>query len=208
MSIDADMLANQVNTAYKFMEILHSQAISMIKDVETQLAIIDVRCIKPGGYRFTPNPLPYSLDRPQPVIADYYALYFTHSEHQVKSIPLKEGMPIIAFVKVTLREHRMLHPEVRSGIVTSFLKLEGRDGKWPVKFQDYINDFTNKALTLSLIGRMWAESGSIDKDYQDSYVSARIRGGGRRLADLPNSEAIAEFVVDPIKALLKEANGL
>lgn len=57
MTIDAELLADQVKLAYNFMETLHQQALSLIKDVEGQLSSRKFRCLRPGGYRYTANSL-------------------------------------------------------------------------------------------------------------------------------------------------------
>ena len=48
MKIDAVLLAKQIKLAYDFMESLHGQALSLIKDVETQLSQSpeDLQCLK------------------------------------------------------------------------------------------------------------------------------------------------------------------
>jgi hypothetical protein len=205
MSIDADRLAEQIKLAYDFMETLHGQAIALIKDVEGQLAQADeeLQCLRPGGnYRFAASPMSYSLERPQTAIADYYAAYFRHFEDRIKNTLLEGDTPPICFLKVVLRESGLEHPEARFGVITKLAKPEDRRGKFPSSFEKLINDpVSNKALD----GPAWSSQGIVARDYQRSYVSMAIRGNGVRLAELPDSEAVAVRIVEPLLELYREA---
>ena len=206
MSIDADRLAKQVKLAYEFINALHGQAIALNKDVETQLAQgSELQLLRPGGYRFTVNPLSYGLERPQVPIADYYAVYFRHFEGRVKNTPLDVTVPPIGFLKIVFRERGLKHPEVRFGIVTGVTKPpEQADDKWPTKFEDLVAHLTARALIGS---PPWFDREIVGQKYQDSYISVVIRGAAVRLTDLPNSEAIAQRIVDPLLAMYREAAG-
>jgi hypothetical protein len=205
MNIDADRLANQVKLAYEFMEALHGQALALIKDVETQLAqaLEELQCLRPGGYRFAVNSLSLSLERPQATIADYYAVYFRHFAGRVKNTPLDGNVPPIAFLKIVFRERNLEHPEVRFGVLTEVAKPADRADSWPKKFEDIINNITRRSLG----DPAWFSRETISQDYQDIYISFAIRGKGVRLADLPDSEAIAERIIDPLLAMYREAAG-
>ena len=205
MNIDADHLAKQVKLAYDFMEVLQGQALALIKDVETQLtqAPEELQCLRPGGYRFTVNPLSYSLERPQVPIADYFAVYFRHFADRVKNTPLDQNVPPIGFIKIVLRERRLEHPEVRFGVITKVAKPAERADRWPNKFEDIVSNITNRALK----GPPWSGRGPVKQDYQDSFISLAIHGTGIRLADLPDSEAIADKIIDPLLAMYREAAG-
>ncbi|HUW95974.1 MAG TPA: hypothetical protein VMW58_09305 [Anaerolineae bacterium] len=207
MSIDANRLAEQIKLAYEFMETLHGQAIALIKDVEGQVAQAaeELRCLRPGGnYRFAATPMSYSLERPQTAIADYYAVYFRHFPDRVKNALLDGDVPPICFLKVVLRERRLEHPEARFGVMTEIAKPPERGDKFPHKFEELINDpITSKALA----GPAWSTQHTISQNYQHSYISMAIRGMGVRLADLPDSEAIAVRIVEPLLELYREAVG-
>ncbi len=207
MTIDTDRLAKQVKLAYEFMEALHGQALALIKDVETQLsqALEELRCLRPKGYRFTVNRQSFGLERPQATIADYYAVCLRHFAGRVKNTPLVGDLPPVGFLKVVLRERGLEHPEVRFGIVTEVTKPPERTGdKWPTKFEDLVTHLTDRAL----IGPPpWIDRESVEQKYQDSYISVVIRGTAVRLADLPDSEAIALRIVDPLLAMYREAAG-
>ena len=200
--IDADRLAEQVRLAYEFVDALHGQGIALIKDVETQLmqATEELQCLRPRGYRFVTNELSLSLERPQPTIADSYAVFFRHFDGAVKTTPLGGQVPPIGFTKVVFRERGLEHPETRYGILTEFFKPEGREGSWPKKVEEIANHIARRALSdPAWFGREVSES------YEDSYVGFHIRGAGVRLADLPDSEAIAEMIVDPLLLMYREA---
>ena len=203
MNIDADRLANQVKLAYEFMEALHGQALALIKDVETQLAQApeELQCLRPGGYKFAVNPLSYGLERPQATIADYYSVYFRHFADRVKNTPLDGNVPPITFLKIVFRERGLEHPEVRFGVMTEVAKPAERAHPWPKKFEDVINHITSRAL----VGPPWSGRGTVEQKYQDSYISLTVCGTGVRLADLPDSEAIAERIIDPLLAMYREA---
>jgi len=203
MKIDAALLAKQIKLAYDFMESLHGQAISLLKDVETQLSQSpeDLQCLKPGGYRFTTNQMSYGLERAQPTIADYYALYFRQYRERAKNTQLDQDIPPICFLKVVLRELGLEHPEVRFGVLTQITKNADRGDKWPNKFEDMINDITFRAL----VGPPpWANRKTVREEYKDSYISLVVNGQGVRLALLPNSEAIADKIVDPLLKIYRE----
>jgi hypothetical protein len=204
MSIDAERLAHQVKLAYEFVETLHGQAIALIKDIETQLAQApeELQCLRPGGYKYVVNPLSYGLERPQAIIADYYAVCFRQFGGRIKNTPLDREVPPIAFVKVVLREHGLEHPEVRFGIMTDIAKApERRDDQWPNKVEDLVSLFPQRAMR----GPAWFGQGDVEFEHQDAYASAKVRGAGVRLADLPDSEAVAERIVEPLLALYRDA---
>jgi len=191
MSIDADRLAKQVKLAYDFIDALHGQAMGLIKDVETQLgaATEQLECLRPGGsYLFTANRMSYSLATPRPVIANYYAAFFRHfPERQGRTTLVDEHTPPIAFVMVVLREGGMDHPEVRYGVITSMTRVLGRDD-WPRTVEQTPTPVADKALT----GKApWAGRGVQERDYRDSSLSFHLTGMGVRLADLPDSDAVA-----------------
>jgi hypothetical protein len=207
MSIDAKRLAQQIKVAYDFMDTLHGQAIALIKDVEGQVAQADeeLQCLRPGGsYRFAATPMSYSLERPQIAIADYYAVYFRQFADHPKNTPLDGHVRPICFLKVVLREPKLEHPEARFGVITEIVKPAERGEKFPRNFEDLINDpISNKALH----GPAWSSQDTVSWPYPRSYVSMAIRGKGVRLADLPDSEAIAVRIVEPLLKLYGEAPG-
>jgi len=206
MDIDADRLAKQVKLAYEFVEALHGQALALIKDVETQLAQApeELQCLRPGGYRFAVNSLSFSLERPQATIANYYAVCFRHFKDRIKNTPLGPDVPPIAFLKVVLRERGLEHPEVRFGIVSEVTKSPEKVDAWPKKFEDVISYII---ASRALVGPAWSDQEAVTKPYHDGYISLAIRGKGVRLADLPDSEAIAVNIVDPLLAMYGEAGG-
>jgi len=203
MNIDPDRLARQVKLAYEFVDALHGQALALIKDVETQLAEApeELECLRPGGYRFTANAMSLSLERPQPAIADYYAVFFRNLAERVKNTPLDGKAPPIGFLKIVFRERDLKHPEVRFGIVTDVAKPAERADRWPNKFEDVVNHVAR----LALVGPAWFGQRSVRQSYQGSYVSLTIQGMGIRLADLPDSEAVAKRVVDPLLTMYRDA---
>ncbi len=207
MNMDPDRLAEQIKLAYEFMETLHQQAIALIKDVEGQLgqSAEELKCLRPGGnYRFAATPMSYSLERPQVAIADYYAVYLRHFPDRIKNTMLDGDVPPICFVKVVLREPHLEHPEVRFGVITEVVKPADREDKYPHKFEELINDpISNKALG----GPAWSSQKTVSQTYPHSYVTMAIRGMGVRLADLPDSEAIAVRIVEPLLRLHSEAAG-
>ena len=206
MNIDADRLAKQVKLAYDFMEALHGQALALIKDVETQLAQApeELQCLRPGGYRYTVNPLSYGLERPQVPMVDYYAVYFRQFAGRVRNTPLDpldRNVPPIGFLKIVLRERGLEHPEVRFGVITKVAKPAEKTDLPPTKFEDVISTTTY----LALIGPPWFGREAVKQDYQDNRISLAIRGTGIRLADLPDSEAIADRIIEPLLAMYREA---
>jgi len=213
MSIDADRLAHQVKLAYDFIDALHRQALGLIKDVETQVgaAAEALECLQPGGsYRFTINPTSNSLATPQPVVANYYAAFFRHfPAHQrrtSRTTPVDEHTPPIVFVMVVLREHGMDHPEVRFGVITSMARAAGRqDNNWPSNVEQTPLHVAYAALTG---GPPWAGRGVQERDYRDSSLSFHLTGAGVRLADLPDSEAVAREVVVPLLTMYRQASSL
>ncbi len=207
MSIDADRLAQQVKLAYDFVETLHRQALGLIKDVETQVgeAAEALECLQPGGsYRFTTNRTSYSLATPQPVVANYFAAFFRHFADQKKrTTSVDEHTPPIAFVMVVLRERGLDHPEVRFGTITSMVRSAKQDNDWPRNVEQTPTHVADAALTG---GPPWAGRGAQERDHRDSYLSFHVTGVGIRLADLPDSEAVALKVVDPLLAMYREAS--
>jgi hypothetical protein len=207
MSIDADRLAQQVKLAYDFVDALHRQALGLIKDVETQVgeATEALECLQPGGnYRFTANRLSYSLATPQPVVANYFAVFFRQFPDQKKrTTPVDEHTPTIAFVMVVLRERGIDHPEVRYGVITSMARVAKQDNDWPRNVEQTPTHVADAALTGGL---PWAGKGVQQRDYRDSYLSFHVTGTGVRLADLPDSEAVAIKVVEPLLAMYRQAS--
>ena len=207
MSIDAERLSEQIKLAYDFMETLHGQAIGLIKDVEGQVAQADeeLQCLRPGGnYRFAATPMSYSLERPQTAIANYYAVYFRQFPDRVKNAPLDADVPPICFLKVVLREPKLEHPEARFGVITELVKPVERRDKFPRNFEELINDpISNKALD----GPAWSPQDTVSLNYDRSYVSMAIRGKGARLAELPDSEAIAVRIVEPLLEMFRAVAG-
>jgi len=47
-----------------------------------------------------------------------------------------------------------------------------------------------------------------ERDYRDSYLSFHLTGAGVRLADLPDSEAVAREVVTRLLAMHRQASSL
>jgi hypothetical protein len=203
MNINADRLAKQVKLAYEFMEALHGQALALIKDVETQLAQApeELQCLRPGGYRYAINEQSLTLERPQAAITDFYAVCFRHFAGRPKGTPLDGSVPPIGFLKIVFRERGLEHPEVRFGIFTNVEKPAERTHEWPSKFEDVVNHVTRRAL----VGTAWSDRETLRQTYQDSYISFMIQGMGVKLADLPDSEAIAERIVEPLLAMYREA---
>lgn len=206
MSIDADRLAQQVKLAYDFIDALHRQALGLIKDVETQVgeATEALESLQSGGgYRFSANRMSYSLATPQPVTVNYYAAFFRHfPERQGRTTPVDEHTPPIAFVMVVLRERGMDHPEVRFGVLTSIARAAGRDD-WPRTVEQTPTHVAGAALAG---GPPWAGRGVQQRDYRDNYLSFSVTGAGVRLADLPDSEAVALKIVDPLLAMYRQAS--
>jgi hypothetical protein len=205
MSIDADRLAQQVKLAYDFIDALHRQALGLIKDVETQVgeAAEALECFQSGGgYRFITNRMSSSLATPQPALANYYAAFFKQPPEQKKRpTPVDEHTPPIAFAMVVLRERGMEHPEVRFGVLTSMARAVGREG-WPTTVEQTPTHVANAVLAG---GPPWADRGVQERDYRDSYLSLHLTGDGVRLADLPDSEAVAVKIIDPLLQLYRQA---
>jgi len=199
MRIDADRLAEQVELAYHFVDVLHKQAIALIKDVETQLAQArGIRCLQPGGYGYYTDSLSTSLERPRAQIANYLAVYLRKFEDGVQNTPFDGNVPPICFLKVVLREEGLAHPEVRFGVLKEIEKAPGRPES---KFEDIANILFERAF----LSPAWSSRGEIQEPYKDAYVDLQIRGRGVRLADLPDSEAVAERIVDPLLTMFSEA---
>lgn len=203
MVIDADRLAQQVKLAYDFMDALHGQAIALLKDVEAQLADAPakLRCLKPGGYRYTINPLTYGLERPRTFIADYYALCFRRFSGREKNTPLDRKVKPIAFVKVVLREGDLKNPEVRLGIMTEITKNPERKGKRPRKFEDHVSNVFHRALT----GSDWHDQHKVMQSFDDGHVRLTVQGRSVKLAGLPDSEAVKKQIVDPLLKMYRDA---
>ena len=202
MDIDADRLAQQVELAYGFVEALHGQAISLIKDVETQLEQeADLRLLRPGGYKYTINPQSYGLERPQVPIANFFAVFFRRFEGRATTTPFDRPVPPICFVKVVFRERGLRHPEARFGVLTRIEKHREHSEKWPKKVEDAVSRIADRAL-LEL---PWGDEAGGTRIYTDSYLSLHVEGTGVRLAELPDSEAIASRIVDPLISILRKA---
>jgi hypothetical protein len=204
MDIDADRLAEQTKLAYDFMETLHGQALALIKDVETQLeqAPEELRTLRFGGYRFTKTRQSTSLQNPQPNIPTYYAVCFRHYRGKIVNTPLKSNFPLVAFLKVILHERNLEHPEVRFGVITHASKAPGlSEHQGPKKFEDVVTHLGDRTLRPP----WWEAEPNIDRHYEDNYVSLTLRGTSVTLAELPDSEAIADRIVDPLLAMYRAA---
>lgn len=193
--MDHQLLAQQVKLAYEFMDTLHQQALSLIKDVEGQLSSEGIRCMRPGGYKFNYNSVSASLDQPKPALTDFYCVFFMRDDTDTTttSTPVDGTAPRIGFVRVTLRERHLDHPEVRFGVIEKVEKPDPSK-QWPKKVEDALSTFSSYAFA----GTKWKAEGN----YQDSYVSMNYKGLAVRLADLPNSEAIEAKIVAPLQQLL------
>jgi hypothetical protein len=202
MPIDADRLAQQVKLAYEFMEALHGQALALLKDLETQLAQTseEFQFLRPGGYRYAVNAQSLSLERPQAALAEFYAVCFRRFEGRSKTTPLKGNVPLIGFIKIVLRERGLEHPEIRFGFLTDVEKPVERPQEWPRKVEDLVNHVTRRVL----VGPAWYDQGTLERAHQDSYISLVIHGVAVRLADLPDSEAIAAEIIEPILEMYQE----
>jgi hypothetical protein len=199
MAIDADRLAEQVELAYHFVDVLHKQVIALIKDVETQLAQErGIRCLQPRGYGYYTDSLSTSLERPHAQIARYLAVYLREFEDGIQNTPFDGNVPPICFLKVVLREEGLEHPEVRFGVLKAIEKAPGRPES---KFEDIANILFERAF----VGPAWSGRGEIQDTYEDAYVRFQMWGRGVRLADLPDSEAIAGRIVDPLLAMFSDA---
>jgi hypothetical protein len=198
MTVDPDQLAEQVDLAYAFIDALHGQVVALIKDVEAQLArTCDVHCLRPGGYGYYTNALSTSLERPQTQLADYFAVYLRAFESAIENTPFAGGVPPIAFLKVVLREDGLTHPEVRFGVLTDVRQQPGRPEE---KFEDVAYRLTERAFS----GPPWVGRGDLAYAYDDAYVAMHVEGRGVRLADLPDSEAVARRIVDPLVAMFPD----
>lgn len=193
--MDHELLSKQVKIAYEFMETLHQQALSLIKDIEGQLSSEGIRCMRPGGYKFNYNSVSASLDQPKPALTDFYCVFFMRDDTDTTttSTPFDGTVPRIGFVRVTLRERHLDHPEVRFGVIEQVVNLNPSK-KWPNKIEDVLAIFSSSAFN----GKKWKAEGS----YQDSYVSMNYKGMTVKLADLTNSEDIEEKIVIPLQQLL------
>jgi hypothetical protein len=202
MGVDADRLTEQVKLAYEFIEVLHGQAIALIKDVETQLAQqANLRFLRPGGYRFAINPQSYSLENPQVPVADYYAVCFRRFEGRVRNTPLDGDVPPVGFLKVVFRERGLDHPEVRFGVFRSMKKPEERTHSWPKKVEDIVGHLVDRAL----VGPPWIDRGEVRNDYEHAYVVLEMQGRGIKLAEISDSEAIATRIVEPVVEMIEAA---
>lgn len=203
MDINADLLTEQVKLAYDFIEALHGQAIALIKDVETQLAQeADLRLLRPGGYRYTINPQSYGLERPQVPVADYFAVFFRQFEGRVTNTPFDGAVPPIGFLKVVFRERGLKHPETRFGVLTNIKKPLERTERYPQKVEDIVGHLADRAI----VGTSCCAELGETRTYEHSYVTLRIEARAVRLVELPDSEAIAERIVDPLLVMFRDAN--
>jgi hypothetical protein len=97
-------------------------------------------------------------------------------------------------LKVVLRERGLKHPEVRYGVITNIVKAPEKGDGWPATLEDLAGHINNRVLT----GPPWNDQGSVHKKYEDGSVSLVLNGAAVMLAELPDSEAIADKVVDPL----------
>jgi hypothetical protein len=202
MDVDANRLAEQVKLAYEFFEVLHGQAIALIKDVETQIAQqADLRFLQPGGYRFAINPQSYGLENPQVPIADYYAVCFRRFEGRVRNTPFDGDVPPVGFLKVVFRERDLKHPEVRFGVFKDMRKPEERGTSWPKKVEDVVGHLVERVL----VGPPWIDRGGIGESYEHAYVTLDMHGRGIKLAEISDSEAVATEIVDPLVTMMPAA---
>jgi hypothetical protein len=200
MDIDQERLAQQVKLGYDFIETLHGQALALIKDVEAQLdQASDIRCVRPGGYRYIIDPQSYTLDQPRVPIPNFYGVFFRRYKGRVKNTFFDGHVPSIGFLKVVFRERGLVHPEVRFGVMSEIRKPPERTGSKPGKFEDVATHLMDRALN----GPPWADSGDVRRPYEHAYVTLQMAGQGIRLAELPDSEAVAQHIVNPLLAMLK-----
>ena len=199
MTVDADRLAKQVDLAYDFIHALHGRVIDLIVDAEAQLARAEaMRCLRPRGYGYCTNALSTSLERPQVQVADYFAVYLRRFEGRIEHTPFEPNTPPIAFLKVVLRERGLTHPEIRFGVLSRIHRAAGRPEE---RFEEMAYQLAERAF----LGPAWIDRGRIEQDYEDAYVSMEITGEAVRLADVPDSEAIATLIVEPLRALFLAA---
>ena len=195
MTVDADRLAKQVDLAYDFIRALHGRVIDLIVETEAQLARAeDMRCLRPKGYGYYTNALSTSLERPQAQVADYFAVYLRRFEGRIDHTPFEPNTPPIAFLKVVLRERRLTHPEIRFGV------LSGID-QAPERPEERFEEIAYQLAERAFFGPAWIDRGLIEQTYEDTYVSMEIAGQAVRLADVPNSEAIATLIVEPLRGM-------
>jgi len=201
MELDAGRLAEQVRLAYEFIEVLHGQAIGLIKDVEIQLAQQgDFRFLQPGGYRYTINPQSYGLENPQVPIANYYAVCLRPFEGGVRNTPLDGDVPPIGFLKVVFREQGLDQPEIRFGVFANVKKPRERTHSFPSKVEDIVGHLVDRVV----IGPPWTTRGRIKEHYEHAYVILEMHGRGTRLAEILDSEAVAREIVYPLLAMYPE----
>jgi len=55
-----------------------------------------------------------------------------------------------------------------------------------------------------LVGPAWYGQGPLERAHRDSCISFTIHGAAVRLADLPDSEAVAEKIVEPVLEMYRE----
>jgi len=202
MEVDDTRLAEQVKLAYEFIEVLHGQAIALIKDVETQLSQQeDLRFLRPGGYRFAINPQSYGLENPQVPLADYFAVCFRRFEDRASNTPFDGHVPPVGFLKIVFREPQLTHPEVRYGVFTELRKPKERHHNYPSKVEDVLGQLAQRAL----VGPPWIDRGEVRATYEHAYVTGHYRGIGIKLADISDSEAIATHIVEPLVQMIAEA---
>lgn len=206
MSIDASKLAEQVKLAYDFIDALHSQALALIKDVELQLgetsreAGAQLAALRPGNnYQFATNSMSKAMDMPRPVVTNYYAAFFKVGSGRAKQSPA-DGRTPMAFVKVVLRERDLDHPEVRFGVVSELTRGSQRAKAGPQTIEQLAMRIAESVLdSRSLTG-----SKQYEVEYSDSSLRCHVSGRAVRLADLPDSEAVAHKVVEPLLEMFAE----
>lgn len=199
MTVDADRLAKQVDLAYDFIHALHGRVIDLIVDAEAQLARAeDVRCLRPKGYGYYTNALSTSIERPQAQVADYFAVYLRRFEGRIEHTPFEPNTPPIAFLKVVLRERGLTHPEIRFGVLSCIDQA-------PDRAEERFEEIAYQLAERAFVGPAWIDRGRIERTYGDAYVSMEITGQAVRLADMPNSEAIARLIVEPLRAMFLAA---
>ena len=102
---------------------------------------------------------------------------------------------------MVLQERDLDHPEVRFGVITSMTRVPGWDD-WPRTVEQTPTHVADKALTGNV---PWAGRGMQERDYRDSYRGFHLTGARVRLADLPDSEAVARQIVEPLLAMYCQA---
>lgn len=193
--MDHAFFAKQVKLAYDFMDALHQQALALIKDVEGQVSERGIRCMRPGGYKFNYNSVSASLEQPKPVLTDFYSVCFIRSSSTAttSNTSFNDEIPLIGFLRVTLRERNLHQPEVRYGVITKLEKPDTRKDSWPTKVEELLSTFATDAFS----GDNWCK-----KSYKDGYVDMTYAGESVPFAALTDSEAIFVKVVDPLLKLL------